>query len=79
MHDDKNDAENDALRDGSSHRDRNRAEMHVIPDTVHSNFCDVIFWLPRRMAKRGFWLGGADAYDAHEEILDRTERFLRRF
>ena len=79
MHDDKNNAENDALRDGSSHRDRNRAEMHVIPDTVHSNFCDVIFWLPRRMAKRGFRLGGADAYDAHNEILDRPERVLGRF
>ena len=33
VHDD----ENDAMHDGSSHRDRNRAEMHVIPDTVHSN------------------------------------------
>ncbi|KAL3794959.1 hypothetical protein ACHAW5_009940 [Stephanodiscus triporus] len=76
--DEKND-ENDALRGGSSRRDRNRAEMHVIPDTVHSNFCDVVFWLPRRMARKVFRLGDADAYDAHEEILDKTVRFLRRF
>jgi platelet-activating factor acetylhydrolase len=77
--DDNDDDESDA-RHASSTRDRNdRAEMHVIPGTTHSNFHDGVFWLPKRLVKKAFRLGEADAYDAHEAILDRTIRFLRRF
>ena len=55
------------------------AEMHVIPGTSHQNFCDTIFWLPRRIAKRVFFLGAADAYEAYESILNKTIQFLERF
>ncbi len=55
-----------------------RAEMHVIPDTMHSNFCDIVFWIPRRMIGKAFGLGTANAYGVHEEILDKTLHFLRR-
>ena len=56
-----------------------RAEMHIIDDTTHQNFCDTIFWLPRRIAKKIFGLGDADAYDAYESILNLTNKFLDRF
>lgn len=56
-----------------------RAEMYVIPGTRHQNFCDVIFWLPRRLSNKIFRLGDADAYEAYESILDRTIQFLERF
>mmetsp|Transcript_644 Transcript_644/g.1389 ORF Transcript_644/g.1389 Transcript_644/m.1389 type:complete len:445 (-) Transcript_644:179-1513(-) len=56
-----------------------RAEMHVIPGTQHQNFCDVIFWLPRRLSKKCFQLGDADAYEAYESTLKWTIQFLERF
>ena len=56
-----------------------RAEMHVIEGTTHQNFCDTIFWLPRRIAKKIFGLGDANAYDAYESILNLTNKFLDRF
>ncbi|KAL7531766.1 hypothetical protein ACHAXR_005426, partial [Thalassiosira sp. AJA248-18] len=55
------------------------AEMHVLPGTTHSNFCDVIFWLPHQLAKKVFQLGDEDAYDAYESILNWTIQFLERF
>ena len=55
------------------------ADVHVIPDTAHQNFCDVAFWVPKRLLRGFIRLGDANAYDVHEEILDRTVRFLRRF
>ena len=59
--------------------DTKRAEMHVIPGTNHQNFCDTIFWLPRRLSKRMFRLGEADAYESYAAILNCTNRFLDRF
>ncbi|KAL3811977.1 hypothetical protein ACHAXA_009595 [Cyclostephanos tholiformis] len=55
-----------------------RAEMHVIPNTTHSNFCDIVFWIPRRLIGKAFGLGDANPYDVYEEILDKTVHFLRR-
>jgi platelet-activating factor acetylhydrolase len=55
------------------------ADVHVIPNTAHQNFCDVAFWVPKRLLRGFIRLGDANAYDVHEEILDRTVRFLRRF
>ncbi|KAL7550973.1 hypothetical protein ACHAWF_014181 [Thalassiosira exigua] len=63
---------------GDGERDH-RTKMHVIPGTKHQNFCDVIFWVPRRMARKLFQLGKADPYEAYEEILHRTIHFMNGF
>lgn len=63
----------------TTHQEMVGAEMHVIPGTSHQNFCDTIFWLPRRLAKRVFFLGDTDAYEAYESILNKTIQFLERF
>lgn len=55
------------------------AEMHVIPNTMHQNFCDIVFWLPRWALRRGgrmFAIGSADAYEVHQSIMDWTVQFL---
>jgi len=64
---------------GEDENGNEMAEMHVLPGTTHSNFCDVVFWLPRRLAGKVFRLGDADAYEAHKSILEWTARFLERF
>jgi dienelactone hydrolase len=70
----------DQINASSRNKDKNqRSEVHVIPGTAHQNFCDVIFWLPRRLSRKVFQLGSADAYDAYESILKCTVEFLERF
>jgi len=56
--------------------------LHVIPNTKHQNFCDVGFWLPKVLLRRLgklLALGDADVFEAAENILDLTLKFLKQF
>ena len=70
------------INDCNNHTNKPNTELHVIPNTRHQNFCDVVFWLPKwalhRMGKF-FALGSADAFEAYEGILNRTFQFLKNF
>ncbi|KAL7509813.1 hypothetical protein ACHAXN_006764 [Cyclotella atomus] len=57
----------------------NGSEMHVIPDTMHQNFIDFTFWMPKRILKKFpkyFGMGNADPYKVHESIMNWTFQFL---
>lgn len=58
-------------------------KLHVIPNTKHQNFCDVGFWLPKALLRRGVgrhvMLGEADVLEAAEDILNLTLDFLKQF
>eukprot|EP00956_Cyclotella_meneghiniana_P035462 scaffold115205_cov57-Cyclotella_meneghiniana.AAC.1 len=58
-------------------------KLHVIPNTKHQNFCDVGFWLPKALLRRGVgrqvMLGEADVVEAAKEILNLTVEFLKQF
>jgi dienelactone hydrolase len=59
-----------------------KSEMHVLPNTRHQNFCDVVFWIQKWALKRcGRFLaiGSADAYESYEKILDWTVRFIDKY
>jgi len=76
---DDDDRKDDNTTTSATRQHEQRAEMHVIPGTMHQNFCDIIFWVPRRWGKKMFELGDADAYEAYEHILNWTVQFLDRF
>lgn len=55
---------------------RTKAKLHVLPETTHQNFCDTVFWLPRRWGKKLFGLGNANGYDSYCDIVTLTYKFL---
>lgn len=60
----------------------NRSEMHVIPDTCHHNFVDIVFWTPKWLLTRFpklFWIGTADALEVHESILSKSFQFIDKY
>lgn len=59
-----------------------RSELHVIANTKHQNFCDVVFWLPKwatRRVGRFLALGSADGLEAQERIIHFAIEFLKHF
>mmetsp|Transcript_28215 Transcript_28215/g.67236 ORF Transcript_28215/g.67236 Transcript_28215/m.67236 type:complete len:408 (+) Transcript_28215:194-1417(+) len=54
------------------------SEMHVIQDTGHQSFCDLPFWLPKKLGSKAFQLGSADAYKTYETTLCLIQNFLAR-
>ena len=54
------------------------SEMHVIQDTGHQSFCDLPFWLPKKLGRKAFQLGSADAYKTYETTLCLIQDFLAR-
>ncbi|KAL7468214.1 hypothetical protein ACHAXS_008440 [Conticribra weissflogii] len=59
-----------------------RSELHVIANTKHQNFCDVVFWLPKlamRRVGRFLALGSANGLEAQEQIINFTVEFLKNF
>jgi platelet-activating factor acetylhydrolase len=57
----------------------NGSEMHVIPDTMHQNFIDLTFWMPKWILKKFtkyFGMGNADPYKVHESIMNWTLDFI---
>ena len=56
----------------------NGSEMHVIQNTGHQSFCDLPFWLPKKLGSKAFQLGSADAYETYETTLHLIKDFLSR-
>jgi platelet-activating factor acetylhydrolase len=53
------------------------SRIHVLQDTTHQNFTDVVFWLPKwLLSKMQIMVGGADGREVHAEIVRKTSDFL---
>ena len=56
---------------------RDSSKIHVLAETTHQNFTDVVFWLPKwLLSKMGIMVGNADGRDVHYQIVRKTSDFL---
>ena len=55
------------------------SEMHVIPGTMHQNFTDLLFLVPKwllRKSPKFFGMGDAHEYNVHELVMNWTFQFI---
>ena len=53
-------------------------EVHVLPQTRHHNFCDLVWWFPRGMLSRACMVGQADPIETYHTVISLTLDFLNR-
>ena len=52
------------------------AEVHVVPNTTHHNFADVVFWLPRGLLTRVGMIGQGCPAGTYASIVRITREFI---
>jgi len=51
------------------------AEAHVLPETAHGNFCDVVWWFPAWVLRKVYMSGKADPIQVENAIQRDLTRF----